>query len=157
MLSPAQLRFLQLAAHASVVAENATGCPAALSCAQCVTESAWGASIIPGNNCFGIKATDSSETYQITREYINGTWETLKLAFESYPTLADCFTAHGRLIQGGPYSSVWRQYEQDRDLDGLIRGISKIYATDPNYAVTILSLAHNSQVTGAISKARIVA
>jgi flagellum-specific peptidoglycan hydrolase FlgJ len=152
-LSPQQTTFLQLAAQAAVLAEIATGCPSALSVAQAVLESGWGKAC-PGNNVFGIKATDPNATYQITREFLNGQWQTMKLAFESYPTLADCFTAHAKLIQGGRYSTAWHQYEQDHNLDGLILGIAGIYATDPGYASNILSLAHSAAVTAAIAQAR---
>jgi flagellum-specific peptidoglycan hydrolase FlgJ len=153
MLTPQQTAFLQSASQAAIVAEKATACPAELSVAQCAIESGWGKSS-PGNNCFGIKASDTHETYQLTKEYLNGQWQTMRLAFEAYDSLADCFIAHAKLIQGGRYSDAWREYEQDRDLDNLIRGIAHIYATAPGYATEILSLAHNAAVTAAIAKAQ---
>lgn len=112
---------------------------------------------MPGNNCFGIKATDTNATYQLTKEYINGTWITERDAFEKYPTLADCFIAHGRLLtEGKPYADAWEQYREDpqHDLDTLIGGISRRYATDPAYTQEIMTLAHGPHVSAAIAVAR---
>lgn len=152
-LTPEQQSALNQVAEASVAAERETGVPAELSTAQCLIESAW-LTRCPGNNCFGIKATDSSETYQVTEEYLNGKWETMKLAFEAYPTLADCFVAHAKLLQGGRYSPAWRQFEEDQDLDALISGIGPIYATAPGYAGAVTALAHGPHVRAAIAAAR---
>lgn len=153
MLTPQQTIALKSIAAASVIAEHATGCPSALSAAQAILESGW-LQHCPGNNCFGIKATDSHENYTLTQEFVAGQYVTEKLAFEAYPTLADCFTAHARLIQGGPYSDAWRAYEEDRNLNELIQGIAHIYATAPNYATQVYSLAHSTTVLAAIAQAR---
>jgi len=141
-------------APAAVAAERATGCPAELSVAQCIIESSW-LNNSPGNNCFGIKATDSHATYQLTKEYLNGEWKTMRLAFEVYDSLADCFIAHAKLLEGGPYRNAWQRFQSDRDLDAYIRGIAGVYATDPAYANKILTLAHGPHVTEAIAKARL--
>ena len=163
MLTPEQLSALQTIASAAVAAERATGCPAELSTAQCIVESSW-LTVCPGNNCFGIKATDSICTYCLTKEYLNGKWESPTLAFEAYPALSDCFAAHARLLQGGVYAAAWAAYqstpldlESERravDLDAYITGISKHYATDPTYASKIITLAHGPHVTAAIQAAR---
>jgi type VI secretion system secreted protein VgrG len=155
MLTPEQLSALQKIASAAVVAERETGCPAELSTAQAILESSW-LTRCPGMNAFGIKATDSCATYQITKEYLGGQWKTMTLAFEAYDSLADCFNAHARLIQGGPYLPAWKRYQADRDLNGLIDGIAHIYASDPTYSVQIKVLAHGPNVTAAIAAARSV-
>ena len=152
-MTPQQDQALTKIAAASVVAEDQTGCPAELSAAQCIVESAW-LTRCPGFNCFGIKATDTHATYQLTKEYLNGQWQTMTLAFEAYDSLADCFIAHARLLQGGPYLPAWRQYQIDHNLDNLISGICPIYATDPNYTKLITTLAHGPHVTAAIAQAR---
>lgn len=151
MLTAEQQEALGEIAQASVEAENITGCPAELSAAQCILESGW-LKHCPGNNCFGIKKTDDSAVYAVTHEFLSGRWIEIKSAFEAYPSLMMCFTAHARLIQGGRYSDAWRAYEEDphHDLDRLIRGISSIYATDPEYVLKILRLAHDPHVTAAI-------
>jgi flagellum-specific peptidoglycan hydrolase FlgJ len=75
-------------------------------------------------------------------------------AFEAYPSLAACFIAHAKLIEGGPYAKAWAQYQTDHNLDNLIRGIAIHYATDPSYAAIIIQLANSPHVTAAIVAAR---
>ena len=152
-MTPDQLAALSRIADAAAVAERTTGCPAEISAAQCIVESAW-LTRAPGNNCFGIKATDSNCTYCLTKEYINGTWTSPTLAFEAYPTLAACFAAHARLLQRGVYALAWLKYQADHDLDGYIRGIAAHYATAPDYAAQIIQLAHGPHVTAAIMESR---
>ncbi len=99
-MTPDQLAALHRIAEAAVAAERETGCPAEISAAQCIVESAW-LQVAPGNNCFGVKATDDHCQYCLTKEYLNGEWTSQKLAFATYPTLAACFAAHARLLQSG--------------------------------------------------------
>jgi flagellum-specific peptidoglycan hydrolase FlgJ len=154
VLTQEQQQALTQIASAAVNAERATGIPAELSAAQCILESAW-LTRAPGNNCFGIKATDHNGAYAITKEYLNGQWVTQRLAFKLYPSLADCFLDHAQLIQEGPYLPVWQQYGQDHDIDGLIAGIARHYATDPGYAAEVTTLAHGPNVETAIVAARL--
>jgi flagellum-specific peptidoglycan hydrolase FlgJ len=158
MLTPAQQAAIQQIAEAAVASEMATGVPAAMSAAQCVFESAW-LTRAPGNNCFGIKVDQrgSGTQYILTHEYINGTWEEMPLAFETYASLADCFADHARLIQQGVYAPAWAQYQQDQDLDAYISRVAKHYATDPGYATEVTSEAHSATVQNAIAAARIAA
>jgi flagellum-specific peptidoglycan hydrolase FlgJ len=162
MLTIEQKKNLKLMAEAAVASEKATGCRAEVSVAQCILESGW-LKVAPGNNCFGIKDTDRypGAQYLFTKEYANGEWQTLKLAFEAYPTLADCFTDHARLITGGfippkknCYGAAFEAYKLDGDLDKFIRGIAKYYATAPTYADQIIQLAHAEYVVDAVAAAR---
>jgi flagellum-specific peptidoglycan hydrolase FlgJ len=153
-MTPQQEQALTRIAQAAVAAERTTGCPAELSAAQCIEESAW-LTRAPGCNCFGIKATDTHETYEQTKEYLNGQWQTMTLAFEAYDSLADCFVAHARLIQGGRYLPAWQQYQTDHSLDNLISNIAPIYASDPGYAAEIRTLAHGPHVAAAIVSQRL--
>jgi flagellum-specific peptidoglycan hydrolase FlgJ len=152
-MTPEQLAALRRIAEAAAGAERATGCPAEISAAQCIVESAW-LRVAPGNNCFGIKATDDHCQYCLTKEYLNGEWTNQKLAFATYPTLAACFAAHALLLQRGVYAPAWRRYQGDHDLDAYIRGIAEHYATDPGYAPKILQLAHGPHVYAAVAEAR---
>jgi len=152
-MTPDQLAALRRIAEAAVAAERETGCPAEISAAQCIVESAW-LQVAPGNNCFGIKAKDNHCQYCLTKEYLNGEWTSQKLAFATYPTLAACFAAHARLLQTGAYAPAWLLYQGDHNLDTYIRGIAKHYATDPDYAAKILQLAHGPHVAAAIVEAR---
>ena len=154
-LQTSQLLALNQIAAAAVACDNETGVPAEISAAQCILESAWLTRMAAPCNCFGIKATDSNQAYCITHEYLDGSWQTCKVAFEAYPDLAACFAAHARLILAcKPYRAAWEQYLTDHDLDGLIRGIAPVYATDPNYTQELLTLAHGPHVTAALEAAR---
>jgi hypothetical protein len=106
-MTPAQLEALGRIAEAAVAAERETGCPAEVSAAQCIVESAW-LQVAPGNNCFGIKATDDGCQYCLTKEYLNGEWTSQKLAFATYPTLATGFAAHAKMLQCGVYALAWQ-------------------------------------------------
>lgn len=159
MISPRQQAALDEIAAAAVIAERVTGCPAELSVAQCILESDW-LLRAPGNNAFGIKATDSNAQYQLTKEYIDGSYVTQTAAFETYPTLMDGFIAHARLLTDGkPYAAAWEHYRDDpkHDLDTLIGSVARRYATDPKYTINVIALAHGPNVTAAIARARVAA
>jgi flagellum-specific peptidoglycan hydrolase FlgJ len=136
-----------------------------LSAAQCILETGW-LQHYPkdSNNVFGIKDTDRypGAVYVFTKEFENGEWKTLKLAFESYPTLADCFIDHGRLITGGfspnhpnCYYGAYSLYRGDRDVEAFARRIAGKYATDPAYAGKIVNLLNSDAVADAITVARV--
>lgn len=155
MLTAQQQEALKRIAWAAILSEKETGCPAELSASQAIFESAW-LSRAPENNCFGIKsdAHGSGVQYILTHEFLNGQWHEMPLAFEKYDSLTDCFADHARLLQGGVYAAAWMEYQSDRDLDKYITGISKHYATDPNYAAMIAGEAHSQSVSTALAAAR---
>lgn len=141
--------------EAAVASEIATGVPAQLSAAQCMFESAHLA-IAPGNNCFGIKVDHrgSGVQYMLTHEYLNGKWQEMPLAFETYSSLAECFRDHARLLQSGVYAPAWHEYQSSpktqQDLDRYIAGVAAHYATDPLYRDKIIAQAHSATVRNAI-------
>lgn len=161
MLTDAQWRFLSTAAGAAVVSERDTGVPAEITLAQAILESGWGKAS-PGFNCFGIKDSDRRPgcQYCITREFVDGTWKMMKLAFEVYPDLSACFTDHAKLISGGfdpkktnAYWPHFRLYQQDKDLRGYLWGISAHYATDPKYPQNIMALLRMAPFQDALARA----
>lgn len=159
MISPQQQAALGEIAAAAVASERATGLPAEVSAAQCIFESAW-LTRCPGNNCFGIKADQhgSGVQYCLTKEFIDGSWKAEPAAFEAYATLADCFIDHARLItEGEPYAAVWKQYQQDHNMDTFILAMGRIYGTDPSYGAKILNQAYAPSVTTAVQTARAAA
>lgn len=156
MLTPAQKSALQQIAAASVVAEKKTGCPAELSAAQAILESGW-LQRAPGNNCFGIKANSraAGQQYVFTHEVEFGESHPARLAFATYPTLADCFEDHAWLIKhGDAYATAWAFYKAQPNLDALIAGIAPHYATDPTYTEKITRIAHGPDLAKALSTAR---
>jgi flagellum-specific peptidoglycan hydrolase FlgJ len=157
MLTPSQQTAVDQIAEASIACQVYTGCPAPLSAAQAIFESKY-LERAPKNNCFGIKVDQhgSGEQYTLTHEFLNGKWEHMPLAFETYASLADCFSDHARLIQSGVYEAAWDDYRgsprESADLDRYIAAVSKHYATDPGYCASITAEAHSATVQNAILK-----
>jgi flagellum-specific peptidoglycan hydrolase FlgJ len=183
-VTPEQAQALLTIADAAVAAERTTGCPAEISTAQCIIESAW-LTEAPQNNSFGVKAYAGCYGRQLlpTTEWFTDAecarflagdparTATLKNAdvppngsgrresavqdwFATFATLADCFAFHGALLQRGVYAGAWATYQANHDLDGYIQGIAAHYATDPTYAAQIIQLAHGPHVTADVVAAR---
>jgi flagellar protein FlgJ len=154
-------------APAAVESERRTGLPAEITAAQCALESGWLKSA-PGNNCFGIKyspAKHNGKQLLVTREYFDtadhaAAWvarlagrEILEATghqangksqwkvrdwFAAYPSLADCFADHARLVTNGkPYRAAWEAFVVHRDWRRLLAGIGPTYATAPDYATRV--------------------
>ena len=156
MLTPQQLDNLQLAAIAAVKSEKQTGCPSDLTICQWALESGWGLRIPQAsNNPFGIKALPGEPHIDLpTREVVNGVEETVIQPFRTFPTLEDAFTHHGLLISTGkPYASAFEQFKDDGDVNELIRGVARHYASDPHYAATLLKIGNMQEVQDALTKA----
>ena len=156
-------------AAAAVASEKRTGLPAEITAAQCALESGWLKSS-PGNNCFGIKHAARHTEKQLlqTREFfdieehatawmsripgreiisetgrvVNGRREfKVRDWFAAYPTLADCFADHARLITSGkPYRRAWESFIVHRSWEKLLRDIAPVYATAPTYETSVLSV-----------------
>ena len=164
-LTTEQQNALARMAEAAVNAEQSSGLPAEISVAQCILESAW-LRRAPGNNCFGIKNTNRfpGAQYLFTKEFTEGVWATSQQAFEVYPDLTACFADHSGLLTGkygrNVYTPCWEQYLRDGSVDGLVLGIAKYYATDPEYAKIVTVLVHGPNVAAAVlqaAKDRVVA
>lgn len=168
-------------ADAAVAAEAATGCPAELMAAQCILESGW-LSFAPQNNCFGIKTYSGEFGRQLLRttEWFNASELAAFLSrgdsrtatrmpaapvngrskysvqdwFATFATLAGCFEKRGALFTVGPYAPFAAAYKANRDITVLVDGIGPIYATDPSYAKSVLTIINQSNVQQALATAR---
>lgn len=142
--------------------EQKTGISAVATLAQAALESGW-AKFAPGNMFFGVKDTDGingNEQLLTTTEYSrrmdlkfpeiisikpvvrNGVKMfkyTVKDWFRKYDSPADCFTDHGRFFLANPrYAAALRV---KGDPVAFVKEIAKAgYATDPNYAGTLVSI-----------------
>ena len=117
--------------------------PAAVTLAQWVIESAWGASMPPGsNNPFGIKAVaNQPEVDSQTNEVVNGETITITAKFRAFPSIADAFDAHGRLLATSPAYSVAMQHKQSPD--AFADALTGVYATDPDYGAKLKWIMQN--------------
>lgn len=149
----------RIALHA-LSCEVATEAPAELIAAQCILESGW-LDHAPGNNCFGIKATNAIEPRQLlwtvewftdeqfkqflamgdgrtatpADEYTDGRGRRKYRCqdwFKTFPTLEVCFRLRASLITRSRYYKLIQEYQKDGDLEKYVRATAQIYATaDP--------------------------
>jgi flagellum-specific peptidoglycan hydrolase FlgJ len=174
---------LQSIARAAVAATRGTDCPAELVAAQAIIESGW-LEHSPGNNCFGIKARQGDHDRQLLRTaewftdaereaFLRGAeGRTAELVtppeadrrgrkkyrcqdwFAVFPALADCFARRVLLFSIGRYAPIALEYRETGDLEQLVRKMAAVYATDPNYAPTILQFIRRPDLTAALEAAR---
>lgn len=152
-LTVAQKLNLQGAFAAAHDCAPETECPEALSVAQWALESGWG-SRSPEHNCFGIKEYPHCYGVQMidTWEVIHGERRKQRLAFAMFPTLAACFVKHAQLItHGEKYARAWDAYRMDHDVDSLIRGVAKVYATDPDYGDKLHAIIRMPEVQAVLN------
>jgi len=153
--SPEYLKFIDAAAGPAQSSELQTGVPASITIAKGILESAWGKHHIgPANNYFGVKAQEDKKgtvdygsiaTGYVdtkTREHIGGKDKTITDHFRSYSNMTDSFTDHGMFIKNNSrYRSALDAYAKTGDAEEFARGLQEAhYATDPNYAETLIKI-----------------
>lgn len=157
MLSNLELNNLHQACAAAVASEHTTGCPAELTVCQWAQESGWGIHLPPGsNNPFGIKAKLEEPSVPVmTPEHLRGKDVRMIQNFRVFPTLKDAFDHHGSLIAtGAPYGKAFEEYEKNKNVIELIKGIAPHYATDPNYAKELMAFLTMKPVVDGLKTAR---
>lgn len=115
--------------------------------AQAALESNWGRSA-PGNNFFGIKSHGASGGNVLsTTEVVNGQPVRIRDSFRAYASPADSVQGYGDFISRNPRYAAFRSAQ---GLDAQIAALGKSgYATDPNYAAKIGSIARGLGGDGA--------
>lgn len=127
--------------------------------AQAALETNWGRSMIGrqtrevSNNLFGIKAGGSwggPSVSSATHEYVGGQRQNQRDNFRAYASVTESFRDYARLLRGD-------RYQQARaaggDVAGFAAGLQRAgYATDPNYASKITSIANGETMRRALSK-----
>lgn len=126
--------------HAERVAER-TGVDPRIIVAQGALESNWGRSA-PGNNFFGIKSHGSEGGNSLsTTEVINGETVRITDSFRAYGSMAESVEGYGDFIMRNRRYTAMREAP---DLDSQIEALGASgYATDPNYARKIGSIARS--------------
>ena len=152
MITSAQSTFLALAATASLKSEHTTGVPASVTLSQAIFESGWGVHA-PYNNYFGIKANGRGSGCFVTptQECVKGKYATQDLAFEKYASMEACFVDHAFLFTHLPiYSTPWKAFQVDRNVDKFVLSIGPIYASAKDYGQTILAFSKSSLIQNAL-------
>jgi hypothetical protein len=128
--------------EAAIASRQHWNVPASVTLAQWAVESAWGAATPPdSNNPFGIKAVGQEPAVESpTREVINGESVTIIARFRRFASVAEAFDLHGRLLATGSYYvSAMKQKDNPEAFADALTGV---YATDPNYGMTLKWVMH---------------
>jgi hypothetical protein len=128
---------------AAVASYKRWSVPASVTLAQWAVESAWGASMPPGsNNPFGIKALPEQPAVESpTREVVNGESVTVVARFRRFDSVSEAFDQHGRLLATAPpYAPAMQQKDNP---EGFADALTGVYATDPEYGVTLKWVIRN--------------
>lgn len=137
------MAFLDSLWPAILKASQATGLDPRLIASQAALESNWGKSA-PGNNLFGIKG--GSGPALATTEVVNGQPVQTTAQFRGYSSPADSVMGYADFINSnkryGPVKAA-------QGLDAQIAAMGQSgYATDPNYAAKLRSIAATIQAPG---------
>ncbi|MEU0538116.1 glucosaminidase domain-containing protein, partial [Amycolatopsis tolypomycina] len=134
--------FVNAAGPAAQRGQADYGVPASVTVAQAIQESNWGQAA-PGNNYFGIKCSpgpgpigtgcQNLETQECCPLH------TVIASFRTYASMEDSFRDHGLFLrQNSIYANA---FNYTGDPDQFIREVHRAgYATDPNYANSIINL-----------------
>ena len=121
--------------------------------AQAALESDFGRSVLAAkyHNLFGVKGSDLSNTKELeTKEYLNGSWVTIKDRFRVYSSIEESITDHSLLFVNG---TTWNnnQYEHVLAADSPASAAKALeqdgYATDPTYAQKLIELIKQYNLT----------
>ena len=120
-------------------AAQALGVPAVAVLAQTALETGWGAAA-PGNNLFGIKASDGqSSTIRATHEMLEGRLTPQLASFRAYASTAASVSDYVGLIQ-----SAYQNAAGQGSVAGYAQALQAGgYATDENYAAKIEQIAQS--------------
>lgn len=140
-ISGSRKSFIESLLPAAIEQGQRTGVDPRIIVAQAAQETGWGKSA-PGNNYFGIKSHGQSGGNTLaTTEYVNGSPVTEMASFRGYASPADSVRGYGDFITQNP------RYKPLREAQGLDAQLAALgasgYATDPNYANSVGSIARS--------------
>jgi flagellar protein FlgJ len=129
-----------------------TGLDPRLIIAQAAQETGWGKSA-PGNNFFGIKSHGKAGgNTMATNEVVNGQTVRINDSFRGYEGMGDSVRGYGEFLQTNPR---YKPMLAAGDLDGQLAALGRSgYATDPNYAASVGSIANSIRLPSAAPKER---
>lgn len=129
--------------QAAIASRQKYGIPASVTLAQWAVESAWGKVMSGKNNPFGIKAKPPAPcTSCMTREVMNGQVVHVAQFFADYDSLADAFEAHAHLL--ATFSPYARARAKLPDAEAFAHALTGVYATDPKYGDTLVSIMRSN-------------
>lgn len=138
--------FVSMLMPHAIEASKKTGLDPRIIIAQAAQETGWGRSA-PNNNFFGIKSHGKAGgSKQKTFEYVDGKRVNISDSFRSYKSPRDSVMGYAEFLQTNPrYSRMLAA----ADLESQARELGQSgYATDPNYAKSVLSIARSIELPG---------
>lgn len=143
--------FVNALLPAAIEESKRTGIDPRIIVAQAAQETGWGRSA-PGNNFFGIKSHGKGGGQNLTtHEVINGRRVKINDSFRTFNSPADSVRGYGDfMLQNPRYRSMRAAQGLDSQLEAL--GASG-YATDPQYAASVGSIARGIQIPDGIGAA----
>ena len=119
-----------------------------ITAAQAILESGWGSSQLakaPNNNLFGIKDSEDWHGAIVTvptQEYLNGDYITVNAAFRKYASWNDSVVDHAKFFTSTEWrKNNYRKVVNETDYRIAAQELKNAgYATDPSYAVKLISL-----------------
>ena len=144
-LSPAE--FVRLLGPIARESFRLTGVPASVTLAQAALETGWGrATIGNARNLFGIKGRGPAGSITVpTREYVNGRYVTVNAAFRKYNTWLESINDHANLLKNN--SRYRRAFQYSNNPNQFATEVHRAgYATDPNYARTLISIMRSNNL-----------
>lgn len=132
--------------HAQRVSER-TGLDPRLVIAQAAQETGWGRSA-PGNNYFGIKSHGKpGGNTMATNEVVNGQTVRINDSFRGYGDMGESADGYAEFLRTNPR---YKPMLSAGDLDGQLSALGQSgYATDPNYASSVGSIARSISLPSA--------
>lgn len=137
-------QFIQQMMPHAIRASQRTGVDPRIIIAQAAQETGWGQHA-PNNNYFGIKSHgQGGGSNQSTREFVNGEWVTVNDSFRGYGSMGESVDGYADFLLENPR---YRQMMQAQGLDAQLAALGASgYATDPNYASSVGSIARSITV-----------
>ena len=147
------VKLTQEMINGALQAQQKYGVPASVTLAQIIKES--GGKYEGGlsglaynyNNLFGVKSGSSWNGASValpTTEYKNGSAYKTTANFRIYNSIADSIDDHGRLLNTTTYTS---KTAGAQNLEEYVKAMGSVYATDPNYANSLLQIINDNNLT----------
>ncbi|WP_274706346.1 glucosaminidase domain-containing protein [Fructilactobacillus myrtifloralis] len=131
-------QFIDSLAAGAIETWHRYGVLPSISIAQGILESGWGSST-PGNNLFGIKGSYNGQYVTVqTREWINGRYVTIYDRFRAYPSFKESILDHGAFLANNPRYANLLHNRNYAEVARLLQADG--YATDPNYASSLIGI-----------------
>jgi flagellum-specific peptidoglycan hydrolase FlgJ len=133
-------QFIEFVGQRARKAMKATGVPASVTVAQAIQETGWGHHTIgQAKNLFGIKGTGPAGSVRVpTSEFVNGRSVTVQANFAKYDSFEQGIIEHAKFfLKNQRYAPALAVKD---DPNSFAREIGRAgYATDPNYAATLIN------------------